>query len=241
MSRERIRCEEVVKKFGGVTALDGLSLTIKRGEITGIIGPNGAGKTTLFNVITGVLSPTSGDVILDGTVISGLETHEICHRGISRTFQSPKPLASLTVEENLRAAQHFGAGVGGESDDDLSVSGVLETLGLEDSADSYPDQMGIVNQKYIDLARALMTGSTLVLVDEIMAGLTPAEKQSFVDTFGTFHDSFGIDFVVIEHDLETIRSISDRLIVIHNGQSIARGSPEEVLRDQEVREAYAGI
>lgn len=241
MSKPRIRCDGIVKKFGGVTALYDLSLTIRQDEITGIIGPNGAGKTTLFNVITGVLPPTDGEVYLDGEEISGKETHEICHLGVARTFQSPKPLESLTVEENLRVAQHFGGGDGRESTSRLTVQEVLEILDLESSADEHPDQMGIVDKKYIDLARALMTGATLVLVDEIMAGLTPAEKRSFIETFETFHDDFDIDFVVIEHDLQAIRSISDRLIVIHNGSPIATGTPEDVLQRQEVREAYAGV
>lgn len=235
-----LECIDVKKTYGGIVALDGLELQINPGEITGLIGPNGAGKTTFFNAITGVVKVDSGSITFKDQSLVGLSPHQICHLGIGRTFQSPKPLPGLSVVNNLEAAQYFGRARSEGSELPYDIEEVLDVLDLSECAEMDPDELAIIDQKLLGLARALMTGPDLLLLDEIMAGHTPAEKEQLCEKIETFYSDYGVDFVIVEHDLKMIRKISQRVIVIHNGRNLSTGSPEVVLQDSEVREAYAG-
>jgi ABC-type branched-subunit amino acid transport system ATPase component len=233
-----LECQGVTKKFGGLLALDGFDLSIEEDHITGLIGPNGAGKTTCFNVITGVYTPEKGDVRFRKESITGNQGHEICQAGIARTFQTPQPLRKLSVSENLLVADHYGRG--NEGRHGFDVDEVLEFFDLDDRAEADPTSLQIMERKFLDLARAMMTEPELILADEIMAGLTPAEKQRMNDIIRRIHNEFDMDFLVIEHDLGVIRSISDRIVVINEGRHLLSGPPEDVLEAQEVQEAYIG-
>lgn len=232
-----LEAKNLSKHFGGIVALDELDFQMRDGEITGLIGANGAGKTTFFNLTTGVLTPTSGGVYFDGQEITNRKPHEICHLGISRTFQSPQPFTELNVEQNLRIARHFGPGTR-KAAVTLSVDEVVELFGLAESLDRSPDELQFVEQKYLDLARALLTDPDLVLLDEIMAGLNPSEKNDLVEYIQELHKEYGMEFLVIEHDLNVIRRVCDRIIVIDNGRFLAEGSPEEIMNNSRVKDAY---
>lgn len=231
---------DVKKTFGGIVALDGVDITVKADEITGLIGPNGAGKTTLFNVVTGVLDPDEGTVQFRNRDITSLKSHEICHEGIGRTFQTPKPIRALTVEENLAVARTFGSGDVAETTDAPSVDDVLRLFSLGHKRAVPSDELQLVEQKFVDVARTLVTDPDLILLDEIMAGLNPTEKQDMISTMRTVHDDFDISFLVIEHDLQAIRSISDRIVAINEGTKLVSGSPGEVMANDDLREAYIG-
>lgn len=236
-----LTCDGLTKRFGGIVALDGFDAEFAAGEITGIVGPNGAGKTTLFDVVTGVHAPDDGAVEFRGDPITGLATHRVCRAGIARTFQTPKPIRTLGVEENLEVASRFGA----DADPDSEASRerrqrVLDALGLADRRDDDAADLQLVEQKYVDLARALMTDPELVLLDEMLAGLPPAEKDEVVATLLEIHDDFEVDFLVVEHDLGAIRSLSDTVVAMDEGRFLARGTPADVLADDRVREAYVG-
>jgi len=234
---ELLSCRGITKRFGGIVALDGLSVSINRDEITGIIGPNGAGKTTLFNVVTGVLTPDDGVVEFCGSDITGTAPHKIARDGIARTFQTPRPVRRLTVTENLRVAQNFGSRDDTRASDDQFET-VLSMLEMEEHRETKADDLQIVERKHVDLGRALLMESDLILLDEMMAGLNPSETERMVTVIREAHEQFDVDFLVIEHDLQAIRSVSDRIVVIHRGDHLASGAPEEVLERDAVREAY---
>jgi branched-chain amino acid transport system ATP-binding protein len=233
-----LRCEDVTKKFGGIVALDGFDATVAADSITGLIGPNGAGKTTLFNVVTGVLTPEEGQVRFDGTDVTGRAPHEICHAGIARTFQTPQPIRSLTVEENLRVAGKFGSG--DETVATERLEELLSLLSLESRRDDGAGTLQMVEQKYVDLGRALLTMPDLVLLDEMLAGLNPTEKAAMIEAIQRVHAELDVDFLVVEHDLRAIRELSERVIVVNEGRFMAGGAPGDVLDDEAVQEAYIG-
>jgi len=232
-----LEINDVSKDFGGIRALDGLSAELTEGCVTGLIGPNGAGKTTLFNVVSGTLPPTDGTVALDGEVISGQKPHVIARKGIARTFQTPQPIFQLTVEENVRTAEHFGRDAD-SAETSFGVGSVLDLVGLADKRDERPENLQLVEQKYVDFARALVMEPDIVLLDEMLAGLNPAEKEEFSDTILRIHDETDTDFFVIEHDMRTIRTLADDVMVINNGRLIAFGPTEDVMAMDEVEEAY---
>jgi branched-chain amino acid transport system ATP-binding protein len=232
-----LRCQDVSKRFGGIQALDGVELAVKDNEIVGLVGPNGAGKTTLFNVITGVYRPNGGNVTFRGEKLVGQQPHRICRRGIARSFQMPKPITQLTIEENLRVADRFGRG----GDEWLLPPGdLLELFGLATDREAYPDRLQLVEKKYLDLARALATAPSLVCLDEFRAGLTPVEKNDTIDRVRGLHDDHDLSFLVIEHDLRVVRDLCDRVVVIDEGRNIAAGSAQSVFEDERVRETYIG-
>lgn len=234
-----LECRQLTKYFGGLVALDDFDLVVESGEITGLIGPNGAGKTTCFNVITGVLRPDRGEVVFRGTPITEKKTHQICHAGIARTFQTPQPLRNLTVEKNLQVAEHYGRD-DEAGDPPFDIEDILGFFDLADRRNSDPMSLQLMERKYLDLARAIVTDPDLILADEIMAGLNPTEKERMNDLVRRIHDEWGIDFLVIEHDLRVIRSISHRIVVINEGQHLMSGPADEVLENEAVKEAYIG-
>ncbi|WP_254533104.1 ABC transporter ATP-binding protein [Natrinema gelatinilyticum] len=233
-----LRCKDITKRFGGIVALDGFGMTVQADAITGLIGPNGAGKTTLFNVVSGVLSPDSGSVIFDGDDLMGRATHELCHAGIARTFQTPHPIKSLTVEENLRVAEAFGSL---ETDGtDSRLERTLDVLDLTEKRSTVAENLQMTERKHVDLGRALLTDPDLVLLDELLAGLNPTDKATLIEHIQQLHREFDVDFLVVEHDLSAIREMCDDVVVMNEGTFMTAGSPSDVLNDERVQEAYIG-
>jgi branched-chain amino acid transport system ATP-binding protein len=227
----------VRKRFDGLEALAGVSLDVATGEIVGLIGPNGAGKTTLFHLISGFLRPDGGDVRFDGLSTRGLRPHQVCQRGLVRTFQIVKPFPALTVLENVRVgalarARTFEAAT-------RKAREVLGLVGLEDRADRPARGLTVADRKRLELARALATEPRLLLLDEVMAGLTPTETERVVDLCRTIQAS-GIAILLIEHVMRAVMTLSQRVVVLDQGRTIASGPPARIASDPRVVEAYLG-
>ncbi|WP_276260538.1 ABC transporter ATP-binding protein [Haloglomus litoreum] len=231
---ELLRCEGLTKRFGGLTAVDNVDMTLESGKIYSLIGPNGAGKTTTFNMIAGALEPTEGSITFGGEDITGFAQHEACQAGIARTFQTPRPFTSQTVFQNVTFAQQAGAG----RLDREEARRLLEFVELGGKADLPAGDLTVVQQKRLDLARALATDPELLLLDEIMAGLNPSEMNDFLDLIREINERRNV--FVIEHIMDAIMDISDRILVLQNGQKIAEGTPEEISSNDDVIKAYLG-
>jgi len=230
----------VTKYFKGLVALKDVDFYVEEGQVVGLIGPNGAGKTTLFNVITGAFPPTSGIIKYRGEDITGLRPHEICKRGIARTFQTPKPFPRMTVYENILAASIFGRGKDKQSPNiNVEITQLLEKLGLDKKSKVPASNLTIYEQRMLEIARALATKPTLLLLDEVLAGLNPTETLWAIKIVKELRDS-GITIFMIEHNMRAIMSISDRIIVLSQGMKIADGKPEEISHDANVIQAYLG-
>lgn len=229
------------KHFGGLRALDGVDLQVQQGEIVGVIGPNGAGKTTLFNIITGVLRPSSGTVALNGTDISSLPPEKICRLGIARTYQKVRPFARLTALENvLVSVVNRPTGVGSMAHARTLARDLLERVGLGPYAGIETSRLNLFHRKKVELARALGAGAQLLLLDEVMAGLTHVESDAAVALLRTLKQEFRFTIVCIEHLMRIIMSLSDRIVVLDHGKVIASGTPSEVVANIEVQKAYLG-
>ena len=232
--------EGVKKYFGGLAAVAYIDFYIDQGEIVGLIGPNGAGKTTLFNLISGSLVPTSGTIRFRGANVTGLKPHQICKRGIARTFQLVKLFGDMTVLENTLSASLFGMSTGiNQSQAKKESLELLEFVGLSTMEGVLAKGLTIANQKRLEVARALATKPELLLLDEVMAGLTPTEVSKATELIRKIRDK-GITIFMIEHVMKAIMDISDRIIVLHNGEKIAEGVPEEVAVNRKVIEVYLG-
>ena len=232
--------ERVKKYFGGLAAVAHIDFYIDQGEIVGLIGPNGAGKTTLFNLISGSLVPTSGTIRFRGANVTGLKPHQICKRGIARTFQLVKLFGDMTVLENTLSASLFGMSTGiNQSQAKKESLELLEFVGLSTMEGVLAKGLTIANQKRLEVARALATKPELLLLDEVMAGLTPTEVSKATELIRKIRDK-GITIFMIEHVMKAIMDISDRIIVLHNGEKIAEGVPEEVAVNRKVIEVYLG-
>lgn len=229
--------QQLTKNFGGLTAVNTLSFQVEQGEIFGLIGPNGSGKTTVFNLITGFYPISSGNILFKGQPLNGLPTWKICKLGVCRTFQVVKPLRRMTVMENVvtSAFNHTGS---------LAVAQekaleVLEFCGLIRKKDYPAKGLTIGDRKRLEIARALATGPSLLLLDETMAGLTPQEQSEGVELIRKIRDS-GVTIIIVEHIMQVIMRICDRILCINYGQEIASGLPAEVANSQNVIEAYLG-
>lgn len=230
----------VVKSFGGIRALDGLSFEVGNGEILGMIGPNGSGKSTAFNVITGMVPIDDGNVIFDGEDITGLSPHQVSHKGVARTFQVVRPFPQLTALENVLAGRLFG-GKGSARDEEArtAAAAVLDRVGLADKAHVTAASFTIVERKWLEVGRALAGTPRLMLLDEFMAGLTPHEIPHAVDLVKSIRDS-GISIVLVEHVIKAITGACDRVIVLDAGKRLAEGTPDAIVNDPTVIEAYLG-
>ncbi len=225
------------KRFGGLTAVDNVSLELGQGEILGIIGPNGAGKTTLFNLISGAMRPDEGEVVFDGERIERMPPHLIAGRGLVRTFQVVKPFSGLTVFENVMVGAFLRRPDPLESE--AHALSMLEFTGLIPSADRPAKGLTLASRKRLELARALATDPRVLLLDEVLAGLTPTEGAEMVEVVKSIRDG-GVSLLVIEHVMAAIMALSDRIAVIHHGELLAIGKPAQIAKDPRVVEAYLG-
>jgi branched-chain amino acid transport system ATP-binding protein len=236
-----LQVQGIGKRFGGLVALADLSFEVPEGAIVGVMGANGAGKTTLFSLIAGNARPTAGDIRFAGQSIVGLRPDQVCRLGVARTFQIVKPFAAMTVRENLRTAAMFGyAQHRTARAADAATQPVLEEVGLAAAADQPASTLTLSGQKRLEIARAIATGGRLVMLDEVMAGLTPTEVTQMLDTVRHLHASRGLTLLVIEHVMRALMDLCERIVVLHHGQLIADGRPEEIGRDSQVLAVYFG-
>jgi len=229
--------QNVTKAFGGLVAVCSVSFELKQGEILGIIGANGAGKSTLFSLLTGFLTPDRGQVFFENRLLNGFKPDYICHLGLARTFQIVKYFPLLTTLENVMVGALLR--LRKTSQARQRAQEVLERVGLANKADVLARNLTLLVQKRLEIAKVLATSPKLILADETMAGLTSVEIQLAVDLIRTLRND-GITFILIEHVMEVIMSLSDRILVLHHGAKIAEGSPIEVANDKKVIDAYFG-
>ena len=229
------------KRFGGLTALNDVSFDVPGGHIVGVMGANGAGKTTLFSLIAGNVRPTDGRIDFDGTPVVGLRPDQICRLGIARTFQIVKPFPSLTVLENLRTGAMFGRAQLRRTDQaDASSMQVLEEVGLADSAFRPASSLTLSGQKRLEIARCVATGARLLLLDEVMAGLTPTEVGQMLETLRRLQASRGLTLLVIEHVMRALMELCGHIVVLHHGELIAEGTPAQIGDNERVLSVYFG-
>jgi branched-chain amino acid transport system ATP-binding protein len=239
MSRERgsiLDVTSLVKRFGGFHALAGLSFDVAAGEILGLVGPNGSGKTTAINVISGLYAPDGGNVVFDGTSIGGMASHKLVHQGINRTFQVPKPFLSLSVRQNVEVALAYG---GGARRGEATVADLLREYRLTDYADRPAADLNSVQQKMLDLVRALATRPRLLLLDELAAGLNPTELDWISAKIKELAKG-GIAIIVVEHLMGFIEHVTDRVIVMNAGKEIFEGTLAVAVKVPQVIEVFLG-
>lgn len=234
-----IAVEAVTRRFGGFTALDGVSLEVRPGERLGLIGPNGSGKTTLINCVAGALAPDSGRVLFDSRDVTRLPAHRRARLGIARSFQIPRPFASMSVLENLAIPLEYAAGLRGRARIENRAAAVLGLVGLADRAGENAGALTQVDQRKLELARALAARPRALIADEAMAGLAHAEIDEILAILRRLNDE-GIAVVMIEHIMRAVMSFSERVAVLDAGRLIAEGEPEAVMRHPDVEKAYLG-
>lgn len=227
----------LTKSFGGLEAVRNLHFVVTEGEILGMIGPNGAGKTTVFNLITGFLRPSLGSILFKGEDLVGQRPHQICKKGITRTFQVVQPLEKLTALENVMVGAFSRLNSTRAARDEAIQC--LEFVGLLQKRDLMAGSLTIADRKALELARAVATKPELLLLDEVVAGLNPRETDRVIALIRELRDS-GITLIVVEHVMKAIMSLSDRIIVLSQGEKIAEGTPEEIAHNEEVIGAYLG-
>lgn len=234
-----LEVDRVSKGFGGVRAVHEVSFALDEGELVGIMGPNGSGKTTLFNVIAGAFAPDGGEVRLGGQRISGLAPHRVCAHGVGRTFQLVRPFAGLTARENVLVGRLFGRAGGARAGAAAEVERLLTLVGLEGRGETPAAQLTLIDRKRLELARALATSPRLLLLDEFMAGLNPAETATAMALIRTLVGQ-GTTVLMVEHIVWALMELSRRIIVLSAGEKIAEGPPDAIAADPAVVDVYLG-
>jgi len=238
MEKIILSIRNLTKTFSQFVAIDDLSIDLKDGEILGLIGPNGSGKTTLINVISGIMKPDKGSIELMGKNISGFSSNKICNYGINRTFQTPRPLESLTIEENVKLALHYGNRENGKNNDSIIEEILMRTrlIGLEKR---FPNTLNAFQRKMLDLSRALATRPKVILVDELAAGLNQDELKYVGELLKGLLEN-GISIVVVEHIMSFIKGVAHRVVVLNAGKKVFDGGFMEATEDEYVKEVYLG-
>ena len=230
---------DLTKKFGGLLALNSVSLHLKKNEILGLIGPNGAGKTTFFNVINGVYPATSGTVKFLGEAVNETKTYDMAHLGMARTHQIVKPLSEISVRENVEVGACFGGEGKSLAEAGDIAEEVMAFVGIIERSEQLAGSLNVAQKKRLELARALAAQPKLLLLDEVLAGLNPSEIAEMVETIKEIRDR-GISIIMIEHVMHAVMNVSDRMVVLDFGALIAEGTPEEIQNNESVIEAYLG-
>ncbi len=234
-----VEAREVRKHFGGLKAVDGVTLTVAEGEIVGLVGPNGSGKTTLVNLLSSALPPTSGAVLVGGTDTARMPPHRVAHLGVARTYQIPRPFVSMTVRDNVAMAIMFGREPKGLAAAREEADQYLEQVGLSGLAEAYPGGVNLHERQLLEMARAMATKPTVLMLDEALAGLNPVEIDNAVAVVRRIHDS-GVSIVLVEHLLRVVNQLATRVVVLEQGRQLASGLPSDVMSDPAVVSAYLG-
>ncbi len=231
----------VSKSFGGLQALREITFSVGAGEIMGVMGANGAGKTTLFSLIAGHLRPSGGDILFDGRRLNRLRPDQVCRLGVARTFQIVKPLRGLSVLDNVATAALFGSPATLSQAEAVGIAReVLADVGLDGRANAAAGELTLSGQKRLEVAKAVATGPKLLMLDEVMAGLTPTEVGAMLETIRGLRAKHELTILIIEHMMRALMDLSDRIVVLHHGELIAKGTPTEIAENPRVLEAYVG-
>jgi branched-chain amino acid transport system ATP-binding protein len=236
-----LRVDDISKSFGGLKALSNVSFDVEERSIFGLMGANGAGKTTLFAIIAGQIRPTSGTVFFRDRLLVGRRPDQICRMGICRTFQIVRPFAGISVLDNVVVSALYGATAGHSSHRARDAAFVaLEAVGLADAANRLAGSLTLSGQKHLEIARALATGAELVLLDEVMAGLTRTEVARMIAKLAELRRSRNLTFILVEHVMDALMQLSDRILALEQGTPIAVGTPAEIARNEDVLRVYFG-
>ncbi len=230
----------LVKRFGGFTAVNGVSFEVAQGEILGLIGPNGSGKSTIFNMLSGTFPPSAGSIRFDGQELAGLPSHRIINRGVGRTFQIPRPFRRLSIFENVVLAGYYGQGGRSRGEAEQAATRALAMVGLPTDRAAPVDGLGAAGLKKLELAKALATGPKLLLADESLGGLDEAEMDQAAEMLRNIRDELGITIIWVEHIMGVLMRVVDRVMVLDHGEKISEGLPSEVAHDPRVVEVYLG-
>lgn len=230
--------EKLCMNFGGLAAIFDLSFDVQEGEVLGLMGPNGAGKSTLMNTISGEYRPSFGTIRFKNRDITALPPHKICHLGIARTYQIPQPFINLTALQNIVVAAEYGRGLGKKAAESEALK-ILDRVGLLEKRDMFARDLSAITLKRLELARALASRPSLLLLDEVAAGLTEEEIPQMIDILQQVRE-LGVTCILIEHVMRVMTKAVDRIMVMDKGMKIAMGTPQEVMEDSQVIEAYLG-